>query len=101
LIAIYPNPCVIRKIINISIRHSAEKIGFEYITVKVFDISGRLIRDLSDRLGAGSASSSTVISWDACDDRGQKVPAGVYLVRLLDKDPNGAREEIKKLVVMD
>ena len=48
--------------------------------MRVFDVSGRLVATLVDRpaLDAGTHT----IHWDLRDQGGQRVQAGVYLVRL-------------------
>ena len=48
-------------------------------TVLIADVSGRIVRSIE----AGGGNS---LGWDARDDRGQKVPAGIYLVRLAGTD---------------
>jgi len=49
------------------------------VRADVFDRSGRLVRTLLDaRLGAGSHS----LCWDGCDDQGNRLEPGVYLLRL-------------------
>jgi len=51
----------------------------EELTVSVFDIGGRRIRVLA--AGPFDPGEYTV-SWDARDDRGEKVSAGIYFARL-------------------
>ncbi|MGB7055807.1 MAG: T9SS type A sorting domain-containing protein, partial [bacterium] len=46
----------------------------------VYDITGRMVRDLSDQLSVISHQSS--VMWDSRDDVGRHVPAGVYFVKL-------------------
>jgi Zn-dependent metalloprotease len=47
--------------------------------LEVFDVRGRRVRDL---LGGTLAAGHHQIGWDGRDARGERVPAGVYLVRL-------------------
>jgi hypothetical protein len=48
-------------------------------TLAIHDVSGRRVRALLDR---ELPSGPNVSTWDARDDQGRPVPAGVYLVRL-------------------
>ena len=69
----YPNPC-----------DSFTRVPFQLkqagaVSLKIYDISGRLVRAVSDEFrdtGRGT------IFWDGTDDSGQDVPAGVYLCRV-------------------
>lgn len=88
--AVYPNPFKVKCNITIGQGHRADEV-----TIKIFDVSGRMVRDLS------APGSGTALSWDRFDGRGKKVPAGVYLIRLTVKGAEGAREGTIKLVVMD
>jgi len=53
--------------------------GGAIVTVKVFDVSGRLVRTLVDGPAAGGVSRA---AWDGCDAAGRALPAGVYFVRM-------------------
>ena len=61
------------------------------VEVKVFDVSGRLVRTLADR--AFDAGAHTV-TWDGADDRGRMVARGVYFtqVRYLGRGFTEARK---------
>lgn len=48
-------------------------------SLRVHDISGRLVRTLSSSL---EGESGFVAEWDGADDQGRPVPGGVYLYRL-------------------
>ncbi len=62
-------------------------------TLKIYDVSGRLVKDFS-RL-KGNAERSTVI-WSGDDDLGRRLPAGVYFVRL----EAGKFRQIEKAVLL-
>jgi len=47
----------------------------------IYDLTGRLVRDLSAD-GGPTPGAVAVLSWDGRDDRGQRLPGGVYWVRL-------------------
>lgn len=47
----------------------------------VYDLSGRRVRDLAGT-GAPGSSGGAVVAWDGRDDRGQRLPGGVYWIRM-------------------
>lgn len=63
---------------------AATRIGFSlpsqgFVSARLFDASGRLVRTLLEGdLPAGDVS----LTWDGLDDRGEPVPAGVYFSRV-------------------
>jgi flagellar hook assembly protein FlgD len=50
------------------------------IQLKIYDVTGSLVRDFSQPLSDIGYRSSVI--WDARDDNGHRVPAGVYFVKL-------------------
>jgi flagellar hook assembly protein FlgD len=70
----YPNP------FNPSTRISFDLPRPERVTLKIYDLTGRLVRVLvdEDSLPAGRHEAT----WQGRDDHGRKVAAGVYLYRL-------------------
>ena len=77
---------------------SGTSIGFRLeeggpVTLRVFDVSGRLVRTL---LGETHPAGNHAVAWDATDDRGRPVSSGVYLYRL---DARGATAT-KRLVLL-
>ncbi len=76
---VYPNPFnqTIEIEFQLSGVASSEKI---VASMKIYDISGRLIRDLP--ILTSNFSLPTSIVWDGKDDRNQRLPIGVYFVRL-------------------
>ena len=50
-------------------------------SLSIFDLSGRRVRQLLDGSTADGGEARTV-TWDGRGDRGQRLPAGVYLARL-------------------
>lgn len=60
--------------------------GAEGWQLRIFDLWGRLVRDLGgDDLGEGSRD----VSWDGCDDGGRPVAAGGYVAALRLLEPGG------------
>ncbi len=69
-----PNPFNPRTRIDFAVDEGAAEV-----TLKVFDSSGRLVRELvRGSLSAGSHS----VTWDGRDAAGQAQPSGIYLYRL-------------------
>jgi hypothetical protein len=68
-----PNPFTAQAAISFSLPEAGR------VTLRVFDLSGRLVRTLTD--GEMAAADHTVV-WDGCDASGNEVGAGVYFCRL-------------------
>jgi hypothetical protein len=47
--------------------------------LKIYNLKGQLVRVL---LRGTAESGEQVLAWEGCDDKGQALPAGVYLLRL-------------------
>jgi subtilisin family serine protease len=85
LVQNHPNPFVTSTSIRFAVaRH-------EELTVSVFDIGGRRIRMLAT--GPFEPGEYTV-SWDARDDRGERVSAGIYFARLEGLDIDDTRKMV-------
>jgi hypothetical protein len=54
------------------------------LSVRVYDVAGRMVRRLADDLVPEGAHR---LAWDGRDDRGQPLPAGVYFIRGLGDTP--------------
>ena len=57
-----------------TIRYSLPKDSFVKITI--YDVLGNVIKDL---LQKNQSSGFKTISWDATDDKGKNMPAGIYI----------------------
>ena len=82
LLGAHPNPLT-----------GATEIAFilskpQSVALKIFDVSGQLIRSLTDQFLAAGPHSAL---WDRRDDRGRRVPAGIYFYSL------NTREQRKSL----
>ena len=62
---------------SVTIRFALPKT--EHAEVKIFDISGRLVRDLADR---SFTAGEHRVGWDGRDSQGNEVSSGVYFYRL-------------------
>lgn len=69
-------------------------IDHEHITLKIYDITGQLVRDLSGQVSAIDRQMS--VQWDGTDEAGRKLPAGIYFCRLQDN----AGSHFGKLLMM-
>ncbi len=74
-------------------------IGFEVpvagrVTLRIYDVAGRLVRELFEREYEGPARGETV--WDGRDDAGRPVAAGAYLYRL----EVGERSATRKIMLL-
>jgi hypothetical protein len=52
------------------------------VSLRVFDISGRVVRVLESRAGGSKEAGVHIVSWNGRDDRGRIVPGAVYFCRL-------------------
>jgi hypothetical protein len=88
---IYPNPLTTK---NASIPFVVGlRDGSEDISIRIFDVTGRVVRTLLDgRLEPGFYS----VRWDTKNTQGRRVPSGVYYTLL----SVGKTREIKKLVLI-
>ncbi len=66
------------------------------IEARVVDIGGRVMRRLDQ---APVVAGSTRLAWDGSDDRGRRVPAGLYLLDLVFRSANGGVERTSVRVV--
>ncbi len=77
LVGVYPNPFNPRTTV------SFETAGDGEITVAVYDLAGRLVRVLEDRVFPVGRHS---VVWDGRDERGLGVASGTYFVRMQSDD---------------
>jgi flagellar hook assembly protein FlgD len=54
------------------------------LRLRIFDVSGRLVRTLVDETGMTAGDHE--VSWTGVDDTGREVAAGVYFYRLQTPD---------------
>jgi hypothetical protein len=81
-----PNPFSKKTDIRYQIADNSQKIS-----LKIYDVSGRLVRQDYRTMGL-----SDYISWDGTDDRGLRLPAGVYFVSF----DTGDSKKIKKAILL-
>ncbi len=65
-----------------------------HVHLKIFDATGRLIRDLSSHLSAVSNPSSIV--WDGRDESGKDLPSGIYIVQFTVGD----YRQVEKAIIL-
>ena len=85
LALLYPNPFKQMTAIRYQIAES------EDVVLKVYDAVGRLVRTVVK--GKCEPGYYTQV-WDACDDLGRRVPAGVYFVRFQTDDYQKTKKAI-------
>ncbi len=62
-----------------TIRYTVPEGNQEYVTLKVYDLRGQLVRTLVDRFVESGAYS---VIWDGTDETGRDVSSGVYFYRM-------------------
>ena len=69
------------------------------VTIRVFDITGKKVRNLLDEMD--SIGDSVTINWDGKDDDGNIVKIGVYLVHIeaVEKTTGKLKKSTKRVVV--
>jgi hypothetical protein len=70
----YPNPFNPSTTIRYTLRETS------HVTLRVYNVSGQLVRTLVDGEQAGQKSYSA--EWDGRNNRGQNVSSGIYFYRL-------------------
>lgn len=68
----YPSPA--RGLVTLALTSA----GPGLVSVRIYDMRGRLVRDLGSR---SAAAWTGAISWDGADDAGRRAPSGVYFAR--------------------
>jgi len=86
----YPNPFNPSTTINYNVDASG------MVTLKVYDVMGRLVRTLVDGYKISGYESGYSVVWDGKDQQGQQVSAGLYIYSL--QTPTGIKT--KKMVLM-
>ncbi len=86
---VYPNPFQNATNIEFAIRNPQSAIS-----LKVYDATGRLVKDLTQLLNYQLPNNQVV--WSGTDDLGRKVPAGVYFVQF----EAGNAKQIEKVVLL-
>lgn len=69
-----PNPFNRSTLIRYSVKNSGN------VSIKIYDIAGKLVRNLANGNKKPGAYS---INWNGTDDLNKKLPAGVYFYRLI------------------
>ena len=83
----YPNP--FNPTTNLSYELSADS----YVTITVYDLLGNMVRNLVSEYQSSGIKS---VQWDATNEQGQSVAAGVYLYRI----ESGSFTNTKKMILL-
>lgn len=89
----YPNPMRGETNFIFNLAGSAPPAGFK---IKLYTVSGRLIRELDAPVNIGYNQ----IPWDGKDSDGDFVANGTYLYKLIAEDDSKIESQIQKLVVL-
>jgi hypothetical protein len=76
----YPNPFNPETVIEFTLRGADASRGRVPVTLRVYDVAGRLVRTLVDE--ERSAGVLHAVSWDGRDHAARRVASGVYFYRL-------------------
>ena len=61
------------------------------VEIRIFDVSGRRVRDLAH---GELAAARHVVTWNGLDDAGHRVSSGVYFYRLVTDDYSATRKMV-------
>ena len=86
----YPNPFNPSTVIEYNVESSG------LVSLKVYDIMGRLVRTLVDNQHRDSGNADYSVIWNGLDNSGQQVSAGLYLYRL----ESGAMSTANKMILL-
>lgn len=94
----YPNPFTTST--NFYFEHNQPNKKIE-VLIKIFTISGKLIKSISTIVNTNGNIKSEPIPWDGLDDFGDKIGRGVYLYQIAIQTENGMNaNKIEKLVIL-
>lgn len=94
----YPNPFTTKT--NFLFNHNKMNENLE-VLVRVYTISGKLIKTIQTDVVSIGNNKSTPIEWDGLDDFGDKIGRGVYVYQLEVKSTNGeTARKLEKLVIL-
>jgi len=90
--------------LQIGFRISSEDLRKPYVTVKIYTMSGELVRTLCEELpmekGLYEPGDGRCIVWDGRTDSGTLARNGRYVVRIRVRDGTGAKEAVKTVVLI-
>jgi len=91
---VYPNPFHESLNLKFQIPNLIQTIHpTSQTTIKIYDATGRLVKDLT---GLMVNSTESQITWDGIDYLGRKIPEGVYFVHI----KHGDYQEAKKIILL-
>ncbi|GAI66679.1 unnamed protein product, partial [marine sediment metagenome] len=79
---VYPNP--FSELTNIKFQMQDVRSKKQDISLKIYDVSGRIIKSFN--LISGVLPLASAVIWDGTDNRGRKLPQGVYFVKFTAED---------------
>lgn len=95
----YPNPFSTSTSFMFEHNHSCTSID---VQVKVFTISGKLVKTINKTVSGSGNLKSSAIHWDGKDDYGDTLARGVYLYKLEVLTSDGLKDhKIEKLVILN
>lgn len=94
----YPNPFTTKT--SFLFEHNKMNETLE-VLLRIFTISGKLIKTIQTDMMSLGNNHSTPIEWDGLDDYGDKIGRGVYIYQLEVKTANSETErKLEKLVIL-
>ncbi len=93
----YPNP--FKYSTTFSFEHNQAEQHLD-VMIRIYSITGQLVKTISDIYYSGGYKYKS-IEWNGADDGGNKLKQGIYIYRVIAKNPDGTlNEERDKLVIL-
>ena len=93
----YPNPT--SEDVTIKFGHNLFDARFD-VEMSVYNTSGMLVRTAGAVKLESEGYESGLLYWDGCDESGNRVRAGLYLVRLMVRSKYGGATSITAKVIV-
>jgi hypothetical protein len=77
-------------------RQSAWRTRYQQPVLKIYDATGRVVRNLSSKFASGIVDHVSIVPWRGVDDTGCILPAGVYFVVLECDDRSSIVKVVKQ-----
>jgi hypothetical protein len=85
---IAPNPFAGTATISYAVPYDVD------VSVRIYDVSGKLVRTL---VSCGQSAGRHSVTWHGVDDAGRKIAAGIYLIRM----QAGEFEAVRKILILN
>ncbi|MBP7478411.1 MAG: T9SS type A sorting domain-containing protein, partial [Chitinophagales bacterium] len=94
----YPNPFTTNTCFQFEHNKAGELLD---ITIQIYTISGKIVKNLYQKIQATSYRMNREICWDGLDEYGDVIGRGVYIYKVFLRDEQGnSIADVQKLVLL-